>query len=55
MSRRRSENPHSRVPVGPGLLVAGLAAIALGLVLPLLFGSFSQRQALVLAVIEAVW
>jgi len=52
MSNRRPTNP-SRVPLGSGLLVAGLLAIALGLVLPLAFGSFSHRQALVLALIEA--
>ncbi len=52
MRRRRQEKPASRLPIGPGLLVAGLAAIALGLLLPLLIGSFSHRQALILAVVE---
>jgi diguanylate cyclase (GGDEF)-like protein len=52
MTRRRSDNPKYRVPVGPGLLVAGLAAIVLGLLLPLLIGSFSDRQTMVLAIAE---
>jgi diguanylate cyclase (GGDEF)-like protein len=40
------------MPIGPGLLVAGLATIVLGLLLPLLVGSFSHRQALILAGVE---
>ncbi len=52
MNGRDPDNSPSRVPLGPGLLVAGLAAIALGLLLPLLFGSFSDRQAMVLALVE---
>jgi diguanylate cyclase (GGDEF)-like protein len=47
-------NPRSRAPIGPGFVVAGLATIVLGLLLPLLIGSFSHRQALVLAIVEAV-
>jgi diguanylate cyclase (GGDEF)-like protein len=39
--------------IGAGFLVAGLVAIAAGLLLPLLLGSFSHREALVLALIEA--
>jgi len=54
MSRRNSDKSQTRTPLGPGLLVAGLAAIVLGLLLPLLLGSFSNRQALVLALVEAV-
>jgi diguanylate cyclase (GGDEF)-like protein len=54
MSSRSPDKPKSRVPLGPGLIVAGLAAIVLGLLLPLLVGSFSHRQALVLALVEAV-
>jgi diguanylate cyclase (GGDEF)-like protein len=38
--------------VGARVLVAGLVAIAAGLLLPLLIGSFSDAQALVLALIE---
>jgi diguanylate cyclase (GGDEF)-like protein len=43
-----------RAPIGAGLLVAGLLTIGIGLLLPLLLGSFSNRQALVLALVEAV-
>ena len=53
MHRRHSDNPKYRVPVGPGLLVGGLVAIVLRLLLPLLIGSFSDRQAMVLAIAEA--
>jgi diguanylate cyclase (GGDEF)-like protein len=53
MSRFPSPDPHGRRPLGAGLLVAGLAAIVAGLLLPLLVGSFSERQTFVLAVIEA--
>ncbi|HZO05686.1 MAG TPA: GGDEF domain-containing protein [Solirubrobacterales bacterium] len=53
MSRRPSDIPPSRAPVGSTLLVAGLVAIALGLLLPLAIGSFSDRQTLVLALVEA--
>jgi diguanylate cyclase (GGDEF)-like protein len=42
-----------RPPIGAGLLVAGLVAIGIGLLLPLLLGSFSNQQALVLALVEA--
>lgn len=53
MTNRESPNRSSaRAPIGPGLLVAGLAAIVVGLLLPLLLGSFSQRQALILAAVE---
>jgi diguanylate cyclase (GGDEF)-like protein len=51
--RRPPDNPKYRVSVGPGLLVGGLAAIVLGLLLPLMIGSFSDRQAMVLAIAEA--
>jgi diguanylate cyclase (GGDEF)-like protein len=54
MSNRTPDNPKSSVPLGPGLIVAGLVAIVLGLLTPLLIGSFSHRQALVLAVVEAI-
>jgi diguanylate cyclase (GGDEF)-like protein len=39
--------------IAAGLLVAGLIAIGAGLLLPLLLGSFSDRQTLLLAMIEA--
>jgi diguanylate cyclase (GGDEF)-like protein len=42
-----------RRSIGAGLLVAGLVVIAAGLLLPLLLGSFSNRQALILALVEA--
>ena len=54
MNDRSPDNTKSRLPIGPGLLVAGLAAIVLGLLLPLVLGSFSRQQALVLAVVEAI-
>ena len=47
------ESSPKRLPIGAGLLVAGLVAIGLGLLLPLLLGNFSHRQALVLALVEA--
>lgn len=44
--------PPTRRPVGSGYLVAALAAIVAGLLLPVLLGSFSTQQALVLALVE---
>ena len=52
MSRPDSDAAPSRLPLGVGLLVAGLAAIALGLVLPQVLGSFSDRQSLLLALAQ---
>ncbi len=46
------ELPPTRTPIGARLLVAGLVAIAAGLVLPLAIGSFSERERLILALIE---
>jgi diguanylate cyclase (GGDEF)-like protein len=46
--------PSGRRPVGAGFLVAALIAIGAGLLLPVVIGSFSQGQTLVLALIEAV-
>lgn len=43
----------NRAPIGAGLLVAGLVTIGAGLLLPLLLGSFSNQQALILALVEA--
>ncbi len=42
----------NRLPVGVGLLVAGLAAIGVGALLPPVLGNFSTQQALVLALVE---
>jgi diguanylate cyclase (GGDEF)-like protein len=42
----------NRRSVGVGLLVAALLAIGAGLLLPLLLGSFSNRQAWILALVE---
>ncbi|MBA3865755.1 MAG: GGDEF domain-containing protein [Solirubrobacterales bacterium] len=47
-------NFQGRGPIATGLLVAGLVAIAAGLLAPLLLGSFSSSQALVLAIVEAL-
>jgi diguanylate cyclase len=44
--------PPSRTPIGARLLVAGLLAIAAGLLLPLLLGSFSERERWILAAAE---
>lgn len=54
MSRYPSPDPTGRRPIGAGFLVAGLGAIVAGLLLPVLLGSFSRRQALVLAIVEAL-
>jgi diguanylate cyclase (GGDEF)-like protein len=53
MARFPSPDPHGRRPLSAAVLVAGLAAIAAGLLLPLTVGSFSRHQAFVLAIIEA--
>ncbi len=55
MSNRPSSPGPGRQPsIGAGVLVAGLVAIAAGLMLPFALGSFSDRQTLVLALFEAV-
>jgi diguanylate cyclase (GGDEF)-like protein len=55
MSRQLlSSHPARRRSVGAGFLVAGLVAIAAGLLLPFALGSFSDRQTLLLAIVEAV-
>jgi diguanylate cyclase (GGDEF)-like protein len=46
--------PSGRRPIGAGFLIAALVAIAAGLLLPVALGSFSQRQTLILALVEAV-
>jgi diguanylate cyclase (GGDEF)-like protein len=43
-----------RRSAGAGFLVAGLIAIAAGLLLPVVMGSFSRGQALILAIVEAL-
>lgn len=53
-ARFPSQDPGGRRPFAAGFLVAGLIAIAAGLLLPLALGSFSQRQTLFLAVVEAI-
>ncbi|HUC01060.1 MAG TPA: GGDEF domain-containing protein [Solirubrobacterales bacterium] len=44
--------PPKRTPLGARVLVAGLIAIAAGLLLPLLIGTFSETQAWILALVE---
>lgn len=53
MDRNPAPLPPAQRTVGPGVLVAALAAIVAGLLLPLILGSFSQRQKVLLAVLEA--
>jgi diguanylate cyclase (GGDEF)-like protein len=53
MSRFPTNDPGRR-PLGAGFLVAGIGAIVAGLLLPLVLGSYSRRQAFVLALVEAV-
>jgi diguanylate cyclase (GGDEF)-like protein len=54
MDQNPASLPPGRRTVGPSVLVAALAAIVAGLLLPLILGSFSQRQKLLLALLEAV-
>jgi diguanylate cyclase (GGDEF)-like protein len=53
MARYPTHDPNGRRSISAGFLVAGLAAIVAGLLLPLLLGSFSRRQTLLLALVEA--
>jgi diguanylate cyclase (GGDEF)-like protein len=53
MAKYPRSDPAARRPIGAGFLVAALAAVGAGLLLPLLLGSFSRRQAVVLSLIEA--
>jgi diguanylate cyclase (GGDEF)-like protein len=53
MTASRPEPPSRRDPLSPVVLLAALVTIGVGLVAPLLLGSFSQTQALILALIEA--
>jgi diguanylate cyclase (GGDEF)-like protein len=54
MARYSPPDPGGRRQIGAGFLVAGLVAIAAGLLLPVAIGSFSTSQTLVLALIEAI-
>jgi diguanylate cyclase (GGDEF)-like protein len=54
MARYPAPDPNGRRPIGAGFLIAGLAAIVAGLLLPLVLGSFSRRQTFVLALVEAI-
>jgi diguanylate cyclase (GGDEF)-like protein len=54
MSHYPTPDPPGRQTLGAGFLVAGLLAIVAGLLLPLLLGSFSRHQTLVLALVETV-
>jgi diguanylate cyclase (GGDEF)-like protein len=53
MPEDHSHDPAGR-PIGAAVLIGGLVAIAAGLLLPVVLGSFSQRQTMVLAVVEAI-
>jgi diguanylate cyclase (GGDEF)-like protein len=48
-----SPNPDLQRPLSPALLLAALGTIGVGLLAPLVLGSFSNSQALVLALVEA--
>jgi diguanylate cyclase (GGDEF)-like protein len=50
----RHPDPDGQRPISAGFLVAGLAAIGAGLLMPVALGSFSQLQTWVLAVVEAI-
>jgi diguanylate cyclase (GGDEF)-like protein len=54
MAQYTRPEPDGRRPVGAGFLVAGLVAIAAGLLLPITLGSFSRGQTLILALAETV-
>jgi diguanylate cyclase (GGDEF)-like protein len=55
MSNRDSSfTADARPPIGAGFLVAGVGAIVAGLLLPLVLGTFSGGQTLILASFEAV-
>ena len=54
MTTSRYSDPRGQGPINAGFLVAGLVAIVAGLLLPVALGSFSERQTLFLALVEAV-
>jgi diguanylate cyclase (GGDEF)-like protein len=49
----KSADGQRLLPLGPAYLLAALLMIGVGLLVPLLLGSFSQRQALILALVES--
>jgi diguanylate cyclase (GGDEF)-like protein len=53
MEKPPASPPPTSRPVSTGFLLAALGAIVAGLLLPILLGSFSTRQALILALVEA--
>jgi diguanylate cyclase (GGDEF)-like protein len=53
MNHEPKPAPPLQRPLSPALLLAALAMICVGLLAPLLLGSFSESQALILAVVEA--
>jgi diguanylate cyclase (GGDEF)-like protein len=53
MNREPKPAPDLQRPLSPALLLAALAMICVGLLAPLLLGSFSESQALILALVEA--
>jgi diguanylate cyclase (GGDEF)-like protein len=52
--QKTNAEPPGRSPVAAGVLVAGLAAIVVGVLAPLLLGSFSSSQTLLLATVESL-
>jgi diguanylate cyclase (GGDEF)-like protein len=54
LTTSRYPDPDAQRPISAGFLIAGLVAISAGLLLPVALGSFSQRQTLFLALVEAV-
>jgi diguanylate cyclase (GGDEF)-like protein len=54
MAQYTPPKPDGRRSAGAGFLVAGLVAIAAGLLLPVVLGSFSEGQSLILAIVEAL-
>jgi diguanylate cyclase (GGDEF)-like protein len=53
MNREPKPAPDLQRPLSPALLLAALAMICVGLLAPLLLGSFAESQALILALVEA--
>jgi diguanylate cyclase (GGDEF)-like protein len=54
LTTSRYPDPQGPRPISAGFLVAGLGAIGAGLFLPVVLGTFSQRQTLLLALVEAL-
>jgi diguanylate cyclase (GGDEF)-like protein len=53
LTSSRYIDPQGPRPLGARFLVAGLVAVGAGLLLPVVLGSFSERQTLFLALVEA--